>query len=147
MLLLVKKLWNFEKVEIFSGKTLTNFLWEKLDFWLFFGGGGQYYFRPKVGTYYYICMIYISHNYNTLNENRVRFCTPFLLCWLHWDNFFCMKGKIWYFQAIFAKMHRKNWQKIFFNKCCFSTLSAEISADTKKSENISEIFHFLTQIS
>ena len=40
MLLLVKKLWNFEKVEIFSGKTLTNFLWEKLDFWLFFGGGG-----------------------------------------------------------------------------------------------------------
>ncbi len=39
LFLLVKKLWNFEKVEIFSGKTLTNFLWKKLNFPPFFGGG------------------------------------------------------------------------------------------------------------
>ncbi len=72
MLLLVKKLWNFEKVEIFSGKTLTNFLWEKLDFWLFFGGGGvSILFSTKTWhLLFYVHVIFIAMSSQNKSENK-----------------------------------------------------------------------------
>ncbi len=56
-------------------------------------------------------------------------------------TFFVWRGKIWYFQAIFAKMHRKNWQKKFFQQMLFFDPECRnFCRYQKKSQNFFRIF-------